>query len=129
MDLTLSHKILAHPSLSPEDKLELSLLYNAHTTAVKALQNNSTAATLKDYQAAKAALEPVIENLAVKYELIEPTESDHIFKDLMEGLKYLKSIGYKIGKSKLYADKKYIKMEKGGKVKNPVLIYMHKSKI
>lgn len=84
-----------------EDRDELTILRNAVAANLKTYEGDPTAAHKKNLDASRVALDESVDRLWVKY-----VPEDSRFKNLMEVLGYLKGKGYKIGKSKIYKDRK-----------------------
>lgn len=86
---------------SDVDNIELKIVHNATVSCLKAYNGEPTAARKRDLDSARAALDEAIERLWPKY-----FPEDSRFKNLLEAMKYLKGQGYKVGKSKIYQDRK-----------------------
>jgi hypothetical protein len=84
-----------------EDAGELTILRNAVAGNLKAYEGEPTAAHKKNLDAAREALTESVERMWAKY-----VPEDSRFKNLMEVVGYLKGKGYKIGKSKIYKDRR-----------------------
>jgi len=84
---------------SDADKAELKILHNASVSCLKAYNAEPTAAKKRDLDAAREGLEEVFDRLWPVY-----FPDAERFKNLLEAMKYLKGLGYKIGKSKIYKD-------------------------
>lgn len=84
-----------------EDREELEIHRNAVAGNLKTYEGEPTAAHKKDLDASRAALDEAVERMWVRY-----VPEDSRFKNLMEVVGYLKGKGYKIGKSKIYKDRK-----------------------
>jgi len=96
-----------------EDAEEIRVLRNASADNLKQYESEATAARKRNLDAARAALDEAVERLWPKY-----FPEDSRFKNLLETVKYLKGQGYKIGKSKIYADRKnkQIRVQEDGSV-------------
>jgi hypothetical protein len=90
-----------------QDKTELTLLHNAVIRNMRAYQENSTAAALRDWEAAKTRKERMIEELWQKY--FGVTKG---YAGPLEVLRALEADGYKISKSTLYRDIKAGKLRR-----------------
>ena len=88
---------------SDADRAELTILHNAHVTALSGVQAGATEASLRTYKAAQEALERIVERLTEKY---FPKDSDKspVFKNRAEAFRHLVGQGYKLGKSKFFKD-------------------------
>ncbi len=87
--------------VAPEEKTAIGTLYNATVSTLKAYQEANSASRLRDWQAADAALEQMVIELEAKY-----CGKPNAFANVKEALEFLKAYGYKIAKSKMYADVK-----------------------
>ncbi len=85
--------------VAPEEKTAIGTLYNATVSTLKAYQEANSASRLRDWQAADAALEQMVIELEAKY-----CGKPNAFANVKEALEFLKAQGYKIAKSKMYAD-------------------------
>ncbi len=96
-----------------DEAVRLNALYDATENCLAAYQGDNSAARLKDWQAAEAALDQYAANLQAQY-FSEETK----FPNLNAVAAFLKDDGYKIGKSKLYIDrdKGLIRTEPDGSV-------------
>lgn len=82
----------------PEVSKKAILLFNGHVMCATAYRKEPSAANLKSWQAAEAALEEFVSSLDVQ-------KKDRLsFKNKKAAAKYLKDQGVRIGKSKLYKD-------------------------
>lgn len=88
-----------------EDEHELAL-ENAHKKALAALNKRATAENIRAVEAAKRAL--------ADHQARTAGPAERRFANLTEALEYLKSEGWKVEKSKLYADQGKITKEKDG---------------
>lgn len=86
---------------SDAHKLELTIRHNAHVKCLRDYNSDPTAGRDRDLAAAKKGLEELMDRLWPVYF----PEEDR-FKNLLEAMKHLKGLGYKIGKSKIYKDAK-----------------------
>ena len=84
-----------------QDQLTLKVLYNAVVANLTAYNSQKTSARLKDWKNAESALLKSISDLEAKY---FPT--DRPLPNLLAVVDWLKDRGWKVGKSKLYADAK-----------------------
>jgi hypothetical protein len=84
-----------------QEQIELKVLHNALIETVKAYKSNPSASNKKNWDAARIGLDEIIERYWSKYFQEEPA-----FKDRSEAVKYLQEQGYKVKKSKVYADAK-----------------------
>ena len=90
---------------------EEPLRINAVAKTMQAYNQNPTIANLKDWDAAKKALE--------EYRIKKAAElnpQDAPLKGIMDVLQYLQSEGWKISKSKLYEDENKIDKQKDGNI-------------
>jgi len=97
---------------APEDQIKLKVLHNAVINCIREYKADSTSSKLKDWKSAEGALDAFIDTLwAEHFE-----ESGDTLPNLLAVVKYLKSRGWKIGKSKAYQDHKdgKIKTQKNG---------------
>lgn len=96
-----------------EDAEEIRVLRNAAADNLKLYESEATAARKRNLDAARVALDEAVERLWPKY-----FPEDARFKNLLETVKYLKGQGYKIGKSKIYQDRKnkQIRVQEDGSV-------------
>jgi hypothetical protein len=99
MDKTRTERLIE--IATPEEKATLTTLFNASAKTLKAYQTDNTSSKLRDWQAADAALSAKSNELEAKY--FGKPES---FANVMEALQFLKARGYKVAKSKVYADAK-----------------------
>jgi len=83
------------------DKITLKVLYNAVVENLKTYNASKTAARLKDWRDAESALKATIQELEAKY---FPTEQP--LPNLLAVVDWLKNHGWKVSKSKVYADAK-----------------------
>ncbi len=88
---------------------EEALLLNAMSRATTAYKETPNSATLKEFAAAKQALE---DYQARKNAVVNPDEQR--FGNLLEALSYIRSEGWKCSKSKLYEDQGKIERQKDG---------------
>ena len=95
---------------------EENVLSSAVARTMKAYNGNSTVANLKDYQAAKTALEEFR-----KKKHAEQNPEEAVFT-VPEALNYLNSQGFKIQNSKLYEDKSIINF----KTVNNIITFLKK---
>jgi hypothetical protein len=95
------------------DREELTTLCDAVSETLKAYQADKSAANLRNWRAAKEALESSIERLKAKYFKQEPN-----FPNRYSVFKYLKDNGYEVGKQKIYddADKGILKVLEDGMI-------------
>ena len=95
------------------DAEEIRVLRNAAADNLKQYESEATAARKRNLDAARAALDEAIERLWPRY-----FPEDARFKNLLEAVRYLKGQGYKIGKSKIYKDRKnkQIRVQEDGSV-------------
>ena len=88
--------------------MEDEMLMKTAGKAMQAYNQKPTIANLKNWETAKNALEEY------RRKKQQEVSGEIIFKDIPEVLSYLQSENYKISKSKLYEDVKFIKKEKDG---------------
>lgn len=102
------------------DKVELKILHNASVSCLKSYNEEPTAAKKKDWDMARAGLDDAITRMWPVY---FPDEDK--FETAKEALAYLKNKGYKIAKSKFYADRgKKLQDQKDGSIlKRDLLLY------
>jgi len=98
---------------SDADKVELKILHNASVSCLKSYNDTPTSQRKRDLDAARSGLDDAIERMWQLY-----FEDEAAFKNLLEAAGYLRGLGYKIGKSKLYADakRKQIRIQADGSV-------------
>lgn len=98
---------------SDADKVELKILHNASVSCLKSYNDEPTSVRKKDLDAARAGLAEAISRM---WPLYFPDEER--FENLLAVQKYLRSRGYKVGKSKIYNDRKnrFIKVNADGSV-------------
>jgi len=84
-----------------QDKITLKVLYNAVVTNLTAYNSEKTSARLKDWRQAESALLKSISDMESKY-----FPADRPLPNLLAVADWLKHHGWKVSKSKLYADAK-----------------------
>jgi len=82
---------------SPEEQYQLKVFYNASIKILKEYQTGSTAAKLKDLQAAEAALDDFADRLQERY-----TPEQRTFSNRLQVTKYLQEEGWQVSKSTVY---------------------------
>ena len=87
-------------SKPPEVSKKAILLFNGHIKCAQAYQNDPSAANLKNWQLAEAALDEFVSSLSQD----RSGKDRPAFRNKIAVAKYLKDQGVKIGKSKLYKD-------------------------
>lgn len=98
---------------------EEKLLASALIKTMKAYNENPTLSNLRDYEAAKRALEEFQKRKAAM-ENPESSEENQEFKTLLQIFKYLKNEGWKISKSALYEKAYMIKKTNGVYLKKDI---------
>lgn len=100
---------------SQSEAAELKVLHNAQIQCLKLYQQEPTAQRKRDWDAAKDGLQECMDRLWSLY--MEPAQGE-VLKNRLEAVEWLKGRGYKIGKSKFYADvkAKKIKLRNDGMV-------------
>jgi len=88
---------------SQSEAAELKVLHNAQIQCLKLYQQEPTAQRKRDWDAAREGLQECMDRLWSLY--MEPVQGE-VLKNRLEAVEWLKSRGYKIGKSKFYADVK-----------------------
>lgn len=88
---------------SQSEAAELKVLHNAQIQCLKLYQQEPTAQRKRDWDAAKDGLQECMDRLWSLY--MEPAQGD-VLKNRLEAVEWLKGRGYKISKSKFYADVK-----------------------
>jgi hypothetical protein len=86
---------------TPDEKIRVTTLYNGSLKALKAYQERGDAASLRDWEAAEAALLRLVEEIEARLYPAEPP-----LKNLTAACQALQEEGWKIKKSKLYQDAK-----------------------
>ena len=96
-----------------QEQAELNILFNAKNKTAQAYNNEPTAAHEKNWAAAQRRLEKEVERLWEKYFREEPA-----FESRTAAAKYLADEGYRVKKSKVFADvqKGLLKVQAGGRV-------------
>lgn len=84
-----------------QDKITLKVLYNAVVTNLTAYNSQKTSARLKDWRHAESALLKAVSELESKY-----FPGDNPLPNLLAVVDWLKHHGWKVSKSKVYADAK-----------------------
>lgn len=82
---------------TPAEQAELKIYHNARLTALREYKNDPTAFKKKDLDAATMGLESLVSKVLKE-------EKPQLFKTRYEVFEYLKKLGLKVGKSKLYKD-------------------------
>lgn len=100
---------------SDSDRAALSVLYNAWVKSFQAYSKETTKTNLSEWKATERALKEKVEELEGKY---SGSETAAILSNRMAAVIFLKDLGYKIQKSKLYNDEKagLIKVNQDGTV-------------
>ncbi len=93
------------------DENEGNLLLSALGKAINAYKENPTAQNLKEYSAAKQA----VENYKARQQAAENPEEQR-FKNLLEVIVYLREEGWKCSKSKIYEDQNKIDRQSDGTI-------------
>ncbi len=101
MDKARIDKILENARLSPDEKGRLTTYYNAAVRAVNAYRAESNAATARDVEATEGMLVRLVEEIEARLYPAEPP-----LKNLTAAVQHLQEKGWKIKKSKVYADAK-----------------------
>ena len=99
MDKPRLEKILE--KCTPDEKIRVTTLYNGSLRALKAYQERGDAGSLRDWEAAEAALVRLVEEIEGRLYPAEPP-----LKNLTAACRTLQEEGWKIKKSKLYQDAK-----------------------
>lgn len=99
MDKARIERLLEHAAA--EEKATITTLFNASLRTLKAYQEDNSSGKLRDWQAAESALSGLASELEAKY-----FKKPEAFANVMEALQFLKAQGYKVAKSKMYADAK-----------------------
>ena len=93
--------------VNQKDKARLNILNDAVMRNMKAYQNEPTAARKKDWDAAEEGLQKEIDRLWEEYfGSSSRVPDDRFLPNLLEAMRWLQNLGYKIKKSKIYEDKK-----------------------
>lgn len=87
------------------EQLELKLLHNAVVNNAKKYQENPSAVILRDWNAAKAALDETKKQLHEKYSEAKPLEQSS-FSELVDVLLWLQENGWKIAKRTIFKHQK-----------------------
>jgi hypothetical protein len=95
MDKPRVEKILE--KCTPDEKIRVTTLYNGSLRALKAYQEQPTAANLKDWEAAEAALVRLVEEIEGRVYPSEPP-----LKNKLAAVACLQESGWKIKKTNLY---------------------------
>lgn len=94
-------KLLALPTISDDEKAELTILFNARQKTLSAYNEDNTAARKKDYDAAKEGLQQMVDTLYGRL-----VESNRLYENIKAMLDDLQAQGYKVSQGKLYGDAK-----------------------
>jgi hypothetical protein len=99
-------------TLSGSDRARLTTLYNAMVTTLKAYNDKSTAARLKDWQAAEKALDEAVGEIEDRSGAVRP-DPDAVIGTIADVARWLRVEGYcapgrdePIKKSKVYQDRR-----------------------
>jgi hypothetical protein len=84
---------------TPADADELTVIHEAYSDTLARYKTDHSASRARDYEAAKKALVEILGTLEAKY-----FDSEKPYSHRKEVLAFLKNEGYKIEKTKLYAD-------------------------
>lgn len=105
-----------HEKTTPAENKKLDVLQTAYDELLDAYSKDRSAANLKNWQAAEAALGQAIKDLEAKYFAEDPA-----FPNIMAVVGFLQEEGYKIKKSTVYQhrDKGLINVEPNGTIPRP----------
>jgi len=92
-------RLLALPGVGDEERAQLKGLYNATARHFAVVQETGSAAAIRDWETAKAALERYAREVEVRTGPADPP-----FSSRVEVVKWLQGQGWKIKKTKLYQD-------------------------
>ncbi|MCK9326207.1 MAG: hypothetical protein M0P69_12015 [Bacteroidales bacterium] len=93
-----------------QEAAELAILHNARISCLKSYKDDPSAANKRNLDAAASGLDALVARLEALYpdDAGDPAgavPADRWLANLLEASKWLKELGYKIGKSKLYKDR------------------------
>ena len=97
------------------DQAELKILHNSQIKCARAYNDEPTLAKKRDWDAAKSGLQETVDRLWIKY---SGSDEGHVPQNRLEAVNYLQRRGYKVGKSKFYADCKrgLVKIQSNGSI-------------
>jgi len=88
-----------------QDKMDLTIAYNAKITAAKAYQERPGKATSEDRRAVDGDYDALLQKMAAKYFPEEqPAPEGERFSNRKQALNWLNAQGYKVGQDKFYKD-------------------------
>jgi hypothetical protein len=91
---------------APQEKIELTILHNAVIETAKAYKSDPNSTRLKDWKAAKAALEEELMSTADKYGVEKEEDRNEMilppFKKKIDVLAYLQREGWLVSKTAFY---------------------------
>lgn len=90
-------------AVNQAEKAELSILHNAVIDRMRAYQQSSTTANLKDWQSAKSAQAEAVERLEARY-FPSAGQAVTVFAQQKEALEWLKENGFKVSAGKFSQD-------------------------
>lgn len=93
-------------TLPAKEKAMVTVLHNAANATLKKYNTSHATSDLKDWQGAEVGLAELIEKLSVKDEPGPSPAEERRFRNILEVVQYLKGQGWKVQKTKAYADKK-----------------------